>query len=128
MALERPSAPGSAGAQWWWCRGRSTGEWRGDYAPLDPLSQVVHRALGMAFADELVRVFAGGEVGNEVIVFLPVQVTWSTWSKGFPKSVTDGNRLTPSWSRSKLVHLDHSIGPGPGPFGLADLDAPGPLI
>ncbi len=88
MAPERPSAPGSAGAQWWWCRGRSTGEWRGDYAPLDPLSQVVHRALGMAFADELVRVFAGGKVGNEVIVFLPVQVTWSTGSKGFPKNVT----------------------------------------
>jgi len=40
----------------------------------------------MAFADELVRVFAGGKVGNEVIVFLPVQVTWSTWSKGFQKA------------------------------------------
>jgi hypothetical protein len=40
----------------------------------------------MAFADELVRVFAGGKVGNEVIVFLPVQVTWSTCSKGFQKA------------------------------------------
>ncbi len=86
MAPERPSAPGAAGAQWWWCRGRSTGGWRGVITPLDPLRQVVHRALGMAFADELVRVFAGGKVGNEVIVFLPVQMTWSTWSKGFQKA------------------------------------------
>lgn len=66
MALERPSALGSAGAQWWWYRGRSTGGWRAVITPLDPLRQVVHCALGMAFADELVRLIAAGKSNREI--------------------------------------------------------------